>query len=137
VAYLEAWSRVAPNDTNFMSVLAEQYARSGRLDDAETMLERMLAVKGQDLTGQILRTRIEIAQQRAYAAQPDSPERAERLAHDERPAQGRHHAGDAARLVGGRPADAGHAVAPGRQCGCRREALPRTQRARPGQRGFL
>jgi pentatricopeptide repeat protein len=73
VAYLEAWSRVAPNDTNFMSVLAEQYARSGRLDDAETMLERMLAVKGQDLTGQILRTRIEIAQQRAYAAQPDSP----------------------------------------------------------------
>ncbi|WP_035883258.1 tetratricopeptide repeat protein [Cupriavidus metallidurans] len=80
VAYLEAWSRVAPNDTNFMSVLAEQYARSGRLDDAETMLERMLAVKGQDLTGQILRTRIEIAQQRAYAAQPDSPERAERLA---------------------------------------------------------
>ncbi|RZT36431.1 tetratricopeptide repeat protein [Cupriavidus agavae] len=81
VAYLEAWSRVAPNDTSFMSVLAEQYARSGRLDDAEAMLERMLAVQGQDLTGQILRTKIEITQQRAYAAQPDTPERAERLAH--------------------------------------------------------
>ena len=81
VAYLEAWSRVAPNDTSFMSVLAEQYARSGRLDDAEKMLERMQAVQGQDLTGHILRTRIEITQQRAYAAQPDSPERAERLAH--------------------------------------------------------
>jgi|GEM_PF-342232 len=80
VAYLEAWSRVAPNDTSFMSVLAEQYARSGRLDDAEKMLERMMAVQGQDLTGQILRTRIEITQQRAYAAQPDSAERAERLA---------------------------------------------------------
>ncbi|GJG95214.1 tetratricopeptide repeat protein [Cupriavidus pauculus] len=80
VAYLEAWSRVAPNDTSFMSVLAEQYARSGRLDDAEAMLARMLAVQGQDLTGQILRTRIEITQQRAYAAQPDTPERAERLA---------------------------------------------------------
>ncbi|MCA3185669.1 MAG: hypothetical protein INH13_19005, partial [Cupriavidus sp.] len=80
VAYLEAWSRVAPNDTSFMSVLAEQYARSGRLDDAEKMLERMMAVQGQDLTGHILRTRIEITQQRAYAAQPDSPERAERLA---------------------------------------------------------
>lgn len=79
VAYLEAWSRVAPNDTSFMSVLAEQYARSGRLDDAEKMLERMQAVQGQDLGGQILRTRIEITQQRAYAAQPDSPERAERL----------------------------------------------------------
>lgn len=80
VAYLEAWSRVAPNDTGFMGVLAEQYARSGRLEDAEHMLERMLAVQGQDLTGQILRTRIEITQQRAYAAQPESPERAERLA---------------------------------------------------------
>ncbi|MFJ5382736.1 tetratricopeptide repeat protein, partial [Cupriavidus sp. CER94] len=80
VAYLEAWSRVAPNDTSFMSVLAEQYARSGRLDDAETMLERMMAVQGQDMTGHILRTRIEITQQRAYAAQPESPERAERLA---------------------------------------------------------
>ncbi|AZG15607.1 tetratricopeptide repeat protein [Cupriavidus pauculus] len=80
VAYLEAWSRVAPDDTSFMSVLAEQYARSGRLDDAEKMLERMMAVHGQDLTGHILRTRIEITQQRAYAAQPESPERAERLA---------------------------------------------------------
>ena len=80
VAYLEAWSRVAPDDTSFMGVLAEQYARSGRLDDAEKMLERMLAVQGQDLTGQILRTRIELTQQRAYAAQPESPERAAHLA---------------------------------------------------------
>ena len=80
VAYLEAWSRVAPDDTSFMSVLAEQYARSGRLDDAEKMLARMQAVQGQDLTGHILRTRIEITQQRAYAAQPESPERTERLA---------------------------------------------------------
>ncbi|PLP99285.1 tetratricopeptide repeat protein [Cupriavidus pauculus] len=79
VAYLEAWSRVSPDDTSFMSVLAEQYARSGRLDDAEKMLERMMAVQGQDLTGQILRTRIGITQQRAYAEQPDTPERAERL----------------------------------------------------------
>ncbi|WP_019448879.1 tetratricopeptide repeat protein [Cupriavidus sp. BIS7] len=80
VAYLEAWSRVAPDDTSFMSVLAEQYARSGRLDDAEKMLQRMMAVQGKDLSGQILRTRIEITQQRAYAAQPESAERAQRLA---------------------------------------------------------
>lgn len=80
VAYLEAWSRVAPNDTSFMGVLAEQYARSGRLDDAEAMLARMQAVQGADLSGPILRTRIEIAQQRAYAALPETPERAQRLA---------------------------------------------------------
>ncbi|WP_454766204.1 tetratricopeptide repeat protein [Cupriavidus campinensis] len=80
VAYLEAWSRVAPNDTSFMGVLAEQYARSGRLDHAEAMLARMQAMQGADLSGPILRTRIEITQQRAYAALPDTPERAERLA---------------------------------------------------------
>lgn len=80
VAYLEAWSRVAPNDTSFMGVLAEQYARSGRLDDAEAMLARMQAVQGADLSGPILRTRIEISQQRAYAALPETPERAQRLA---------------------------------------------------------
>jgi len=80
VAYLEAWSRVAPNDTSFMGVLAEQYARSGRLDDAEAMLARMQAVQGADLSGPILRTRIEISQQRAYAALPETPERARRLA---------------------------------------------------------
>lgn len=81
VAYLEAWSRVAPNDVNFLGVLAEQYARSGRLDDAEKMLDRMQTVQGIDASGPILRTRIDITLQRAYAAQPDTPERAEYMAH--------------------------------------------------------
>jgi hypothetical protein len=71
---------VAPDDTSFMSVLAEQYARQRparrRREDAGTHAGRA----GQDLTGHILRTRIEITQQRAYAAQPESPERTERLA---------------------------------------------------------
>lgn len=79
VAYLEAWARVAPNDANFLSVLAEQYARSHRLDDAQEMLKRMSALNRPDMQGHILRTRIEIAQQLAYAAEQDSPERAERL----------------------------------------------------------
>lgn len=81
VAYLEAWSRVAPDDVSFMGVLAEQYARSGRLDDAEKLLERMQAVQGTDLSGPILRTRLDITLQRAYAAQPDTPERAQHLEH--------------------------------------------------------
>ncbi len=83
VAYLEAWSRVAPDDASFMSVLAEQYALTGRLDEAEIMLARMQAVQGatgQNLAGPILRTRIDIAQQRAYAALPDTPERKQYLA---------------------------------------------------------
>lgn len=80
LAYLEAWWKVAPDDTGFMSVLAEQYARSGRLEEAEAMLARMQAVQGIDLSGQVLRTRIDIAQQRAYAALPDTPERERHLA---------------------------------------------------------
>ncbi len=80
IAYLEAWVRIAPDDANFLSVLAEQYARSGRLDDAQNLLTRMSALNRPDMQGHILRTRIEIAQQHAYAAEPDSLERAERLA---------------------------------------------------------
>lgn len=83
VAYLEAWSRVAPDDESFMGVLAEQYALTGRLEDAEAMLARMQAVqtaRGLDLSPMILRTRIDIAQQRAYAALPDTPERQRYLA---------------------------------------------------------
>jgi hypothetical protein len=81
VAYLEAWWRAAPDDISFMSVLAEQYARSGRLDDAEAMLARMQAVQGVDLSGQILRTQIDIAEQHAYAEPPESARREQYLAH--------------------------------------------------------
>ncbi|AGW94774.1 tetratricopeptide repeat protein [Cupriavidus sp. DF5525] len=80
VAYLEAWSKAAPDDPGFMAVLAEQYARSGRLDEAEAMLARMQALQRADLSATILRTRIDIAQQRTWAAQPDTPERAQFLA---------------------------------------------------------
>ncbi|MFS8977395.1 tetratricopeptide repeat protein [Cupriavidus necator] len=80
VAYLEAWSKAAPDDPGFMAVLAEQYARSGQLDEAEGMLARMQALQRADLSGTILRTRIDIAQQRTWAAQPDTPERAQFLA---------------------------------------------------------
>jgi len=87
MAYLEAWWRASPDDSGFMAVLAEQYARTGRLDEAESMLGRLEArynaarqgpvrnPADADLPGQVLRTRIEIMQQRAFAAQPDTPER--------------------------------------------------------------
>ncbi|NUO86621.1 MAG: tetratricopeptide repeat protein, partial [Cupriavidus sp.] len=79
MAYLEAWWKVTPDDPAFMGVLAEQYARTGRLEDAQAMLERMQAVQGTDLSGQVLRTRIEIAQQRAWAALPETAERGQNL----------------------------------------------------------
>ncbi|SOZ39351.1 tetratricopeptide repeat protein [Cupriavidus neocaledonicus] len=79
MAYLEAWWKVTPDDPAFMGVLAEQYARTGRLEEAQAMLERMQAVQGIDLSGQVLRTRIEIAQQRAWAALPETAEREQNL----------------------------------------------------------
>ncbi|WP_354674495.1 tetratricopeptide repeat protein [Cupriavidus alkaliphilus] len=79
MAYLEAWWKVTPDDPAFMGVLAEQYARTGRLEEAQAMLERMQAVQGTDLSGQVLRTRIEIAQQRAWAALPGTAEREQNL----------------------------------------------------------
>lgn len=99
MAYLEAWWRATPDDGGFMAVLAEQYARTGRLDEAEAMLSRLEAryaassaassaasqqgpvrnananAADAELPGQILRTRIEITQQRAFAALPDTAER--------------------------------------------------------------
>ncbi|MEM5274814.1 tetratricopeptide repeat protein [Cupriavidus taiwanensis] len=79
MAYLEAWWKVTPDDPAFMGVLAEQYARTGRLEEAQAMLERMQAVQGIDLSGQVLRTRIEIAQQHAWAALPETAEREQNL----------------------------------------------------------
>ncbi|MDQ0139808.1 tetratricopeptide repeat protein [Cupriavidus necator] len=79
MAYLEAWWKVTPDDPAFMGVLAEQYARTGRLEEAQAMLERMQAVQGTDLSRQVLRTRIEIVQQRAWAALPGTAAREQNL----------------------------------------------------------
>lgn len=83
VAYLEAWLKAAPDDPGFMTVLAEQYARSGKLDAAEALLARMEAIQGTSLAPAILRTRIDIALQRAWASQPETPARARFVAEAE------------------------------------------------------
>lgn len=79
VAYLEAWLRVRPNDGEFLSVLAAQYVRTGRLDDAEAMLARMRALHEKSLEREALLLDIAIREQRAYALQPNDPRRASLL----------------------------------------------------------
>ncbi|WP_413707956.1 tetratricopeptide repeat protein [Ralstonia sp. Ralssp110] len=76
VAYLEAWLRVRPNDGEFLSVLAAQYVRTGRLEEAETMLNRMRALHDKSLEREALLLDIAIREQRAYALQPNDPRRA-------------------------------------------------------------
>ncbi len=76
VAYLEAWLRVRPNDGEFLSVLAAQYVRTGRLEEAEAMVARMRALHDASLGREALLLDIAIREQRAYALQPKDPQRA-------------------------------------------------------------
>lgn len=79
VAYLEAWLRVRPNDGEFLSVLAAQYVRTGRLAEAEAMVARMRAQHDKTLDREALLLDIAIREQRAYALQPNDPQRAAML----------------------------------------------------------
>ncbi|CAJ0854736.1 tetratricopeptide repeat protein [Ralstonia flatus] len=79
VAYLEAWLRVRPNDGEFLSVLAAQYVRTGRLAEAESMVARMRALHDKSLDREALLLEIAIREQRAYALQPNDPQRAAML----------------------------------------------------------
>lgn len=76
VAYLEAWLRVRPNDGEFLSVLAAQYVRTGRLADADAVVARMRALHDTSLEREALLLDIAIREQRAYALQPKDPQRA-------------------------------------------------------------
>ncbi|MDC6240919.1 signal peptidase, partial [Ralstonia solanacearum] len=75
MAYLEAWLRVRPNDGEFLAVLAAQYVRTGRLDEAEAMLARMRGLHSKALDREALLLDIAIHEQRAYALQPGDPHR--------------------------------------------------------------
>ncbi|WP_064576855.1 hypothetical protein [Cupriavidus gilardii] len=74
LAYMEAWLRVSPPDAALMAELAEQFARDGRLDEAQTLLARMHATTGEAALP-MLRARLDIARQRANAAASDLPAR--------------------------------------------------------------
>lgn len=79
MAYLEAWLRVRPNDGEFLSVLGAQYVRTGRLAEAEAMVARMRALHDKTLDREALLLDIAIREQRAYALQPNDPQRAAML----------------------------------------------------------
>lgn len=75
LAYLEAWLRVSPPDAALVAELAEQLAREGRLDEAETLLARTRAAATAEAALPMLRARLDIARQRANAAASDLPAR--------------------------------------------------------------
>jgi thioredoxin-like negative regulator of GroEL len=75
IAYLEAWLQIQPDDPEFLSILAQQYVSIGRLDDAEALIRHMRGMPQPVVRRSALLAQIGIAEQRAYAHEPDTPAR--------------------------------------------------------------
>ncbi|MCA7082819.1 hypothetical protein K7G19_04275 [Cupriavidus sp. DB3] len=73
--YLRAWLRVSPPDAALVAELAEQFAREGRLEDAETLLAGIDSSVTDEVALPMLRARLDVARQRANAAAADMPAR--------------------------------------------------------------
>ena len=81
VAYLEAWLRVAPDDRDFIGVLAAQYLRVGRFDDAQKLSVRMEKSGDDDLRRSAILIQTGISEARAYGMAQDNPERPAAMDH--------------------------------------------------------
>ncbi|CAM2153387.1 polysaccharide biosynthesis protein PelB [Pararobbsia alpina] len=75
VAYLEAWLRVAPDDHDFIGVLAAQYLRVGRFDDAERLAQRMARSGDAELVRSAVLVQAGVEEARAYGMLEDNPAR--------------------------------------------------------------
>ncbi len=79
VAYLEAWSRVQPDNEEFLALLAAQYAYLGMPDDMERIAKRMDALGTPDMHRASMTARISIAARRTFALAESDPGRAAAL----------------------------------------------------------
>jgi polysaccharide biosynthesis protein PelB len=80
VAYLEAWSRVQPDNAEFLSLLGAQYLYLGRVDDAARVAARMDAMHTDDMRRAATMLRLAVAEQRTFAIAEADPRRAASLA---------------------------------------------------------
>jgi hypothetical protein len=79
VAYLEAWSRVQPDNEEFLSLLGAQYVYLGRASDAERIAARMVALHTDDMRRAATMLRLAVAEQRTFAFAEADPRRAAAL----------------------------------------------------------
>ena len=79
-AYLEAWSKVQPNNEEFLSLLGAQYTSLGRMDDAARVARRMEALGSTHMRLAAMMLRLSIAEQRTFAIPEDDPRREAALA---------------------------------------------------------
>ncbi len=79
VAYLEAWSKVRPDNAEFLSLLGAQYLYLGRTDDAGRIAERMERLGSDDMLRSAMMLRLSVTEQRTFAIPEDDPRRAPAL----------------------------------------------------------
>ncbi|MEP9322424.1 hypothetical protein PPMP20_04680 [Paraburkholderia phymatum] len=79
VAYLEAWSRVRPDNEEFLSLLGAQYLYLGRTDDAERIAARMETLGTDDMLRSAMMLHLSVTEQRTFAIPEDDPRRASAL----------------------------------------------------------
>lgn len=75
VAYLEAWSKVRPDNEEFLSLLGAQYLYLGRTDDAERIATRMEALGTEDMLKSAMMLHLAVTEQRTFAIPEDDPRR--------------------------------------------------------------
>lgn len=80
IAYLEAWLRADPQNTEVLAELTNAYLRGQRISDAERTLARLARSKDPGAQQMALAIRLAIAQQRLYALAQDDPARAASIA---------------------------------------------------------
>ncbi|MGF6768423.1 putative Zn-dependent protease [Paraburkholderia sp. GAS199] len=81
IAYLEAWLRVQPDNTEILSVLGTQYVRLGRNEDARRMAARMEAIPSEQMRRAAQLLRLTVDTREAFALPANDPGRDAALAH--------------------------------------------------------
>jgi hypothetical protein len=75
IAYLEAWLRVQPNNTEILSVLGTQYVQLGRDEDARRIAVRMAAIPSDAMRRAAQLLRLTVDTREIFALPVNDPER--------------------------------------------------------------
>jgi hypothetical protein len=81
IAYLEAWLRVQPDNTEILSVLGTQYVRLGRNEDARRIATRMEAIPRDQMRRAAQLLRLTVDTRETFAMPANDPGRDAALAH--------------------------------------------------------
>jgi hypothetical protein len=80
IAYLEAWLRVQPDNTEILSVLGTQYVRLGRNEDARRIATRMEAIPSEQMHRAAQLLRLSVDTRETFALPANDPGREAALA---------------------------------------------------------